>query len=69
MRQAEMIRLGVIALALLLAYSCVVSVVDFVSEFPHAGLRMVLRATCFAAASWVLIRYSRRITNFIDRQS
>jgi uncharacterized membrane protein YjfL (UPF0719 family) len=79
MKQVDFIRLGIIAIALLLAYNGIVGligVIDFLvdlvmSNYKQEGwglLNLLLKIICFFVASFLLIKNSRKISNFIDEQ-
>ena len=79
MNQINIIRLGVIAVALFLAYSGIVCLINFIDylldlaisvDKPGAlgFLKLLLRTFCFFAASYLLIKNSRKIALLIDEQ-
>ena len=70
MNAAEIIRLLILAVAILLGYHAIVNLVDFVGSFPNGKfpVSLLLRAAAFAVGSWMLIKYNRKIAYFIDRQ-
>jgi len=70
MNAAEIIRLLILGVAILLGYYAIVNLVDFVGFFPNGKipLSILFRAVGFAVASWFLIRYNRKIAFFIDQQ-
>ena len=79
MNQNNIIRLAVIAIALFLAYNGIVSLINFIDYLIElvigedkpgvlGGFSLLLRTFCFFAASYLLIKNSRKIAVFIDEQ-
>ena len=69
MKPVEIIRLGIIAIALLLLYQGILAMVGLISIIGSGGpgfLGLFLRAIFLFAAFYVLIRNSRRISNFVE---
>jgi hypothetical protein len=78
MKQSEIIRLGIIAIGLLCGYWSIVNLVDVISalsESPYekygqgSAKFYFPRAICFFVVSFILIKNSRKISNFIDKQN
>ena len=78
MKQADIIRLGVIAIALLLAYNGIIHLIEFIdvligmiiSSYPEEvrGLTIGLKVIGYFVFSWLLMKNSRKISNYIDDQ-
>jgi len=79
MNQINIIRMGLIAVALFLGYSgivCLINFIDYLLELAFSSdkpgalgfLNLLLRTFCFFAASYLLIKNSRKIAAFIDEQ-
>ena len=76
MSSADFIRLGIIAVAMLFGYYAIVNLIDFISSLPArysigggpVSTGVLLRFACFVLASWIIIKYNRKIARFIDDQ-
>ena len=78
MKQADIIRLGIIAIALLIAYQGIillVTFIDFLFTFfasgekeGQGGFYFIVKLFILFGISYLLIRNSRRISVFIDEQ-
>jgi hypothetical protein len=81
MKQVEIIRLGIIAVALFLGYEFIVYSIEFICNLAQVLansdvyklegrgiLYLILKMAGFFAASYLLIRNSRRISEFIESQ-
>ena len=79
MKQTDIIRLGIIAVALFLAYNGIMYLIGLVDFLFNAALRdynpggqgilsFLLNTICLLGVSVLLIKNSRRISVFIDEQ-
>ncbi len=81
MKPADIIRLGVIAIALIIAYQGIMATIAFIDYllqliFTHGEYKsengivyFFIKLVCLFGISWLLIRNSRKISNYIDRQN
>jgi hypothetical protein len=76
MKLIDIIRLGIIAIALLLGYYGIMNVIELLGLFAtnesvgddKNSMYLLLKAIGFLAASFILIKTNRKIANFIEGQ-
>jgi hypothetical protein len=79
MKPVDLIRLVIIAIALLLAYNGLIyfiELIDFLIDLSlhnfkqegKGGLSFILKIVCFFVLSFLLIKNSRKISTFVDEQ-
>jgi hypothetical protein len=71
MKHDDMIRLGIVAVAIIFGYLAILNVINFISFLPEEGkvnFGLFLKAFGCGVACVLLIKLNRKIAALIDRQ-